>query len=183
VSTMPAWRVHLPTALETRVRAWARAEPSGPWPSARAVSALVEEGSVRAGPARATGSGQGLPLLAAQPLRWSGLDLEVECRAAGDGRVECDLVAPPWDEIVDAPATEDGWWDLVDAFLAAVDARHGAIVDGEAVDPDDPSAASLGARVRRHLGVLVPDHLAAAGGAAADAYRTLPRSGRTLLLR
>lgn len=182
-TTTPAWRVHLPTALETRVRAWARADPAGPWPSALAVSALRGEGALPAGPARAAGTGRGLPLLAAQPLQWAGLELDVECRAAGDGLVECDLAAPPWDDIAATEATEDGWWELADAFLAAVDARHGAIVDGEAVDPADPTAASLRARLRRHLALLVPEHLAAAGGADADVYRTLPRSGRAVLLR
>jgi hypothetical protein len=182
-ATAPAWRVHLPTALETRVRSWARADPAGPWPSARAVSALLAEGATRAGRPRAVGAGRGLPLVAAQPLRWAGLELEVECRAAGDGLVECDLAAPPWDGIAAADATEDGWWELVDAFLAAVDARHGAIVDGEAVDPVEPSAESLRARLRRHLALLVPEHLATAAGADAAVYRTLPRSGRAVLLR
>ncbi|HEX3604768.1 MAG TPA: hypothetical protein VH134_02510 [Candidatus Dormibacteraeota bacterium] len=179
----PAWAVHLPTALETRVRSWTEHHARDPWPSARALSALVAEGATRDGPPRTAGAGRGLPILSAQRLRWCELDLEMEFHAGRDARVECNLIAPSWDELAAAPTTEDAWWELVDAFCAAVDARHGAVVDGEALDPDEPTPAGLAARLRRHLGLLVPEHLAAAAGSRADAYRILPRSGLTLLLR
>ena len=179
----PAWAVHLPTALETRVRVWAMHDPGAPWPSARALSALVAGGAGRDGPPRTAGAGRGLPLLAAQRLHWCGLGLEIEFHAGRDARVECNLIAPSWDELAAAPTDEDAWWELVDAFCAAVDARHGAVVDGEAVDPQEPTAAGVASRLRRHLGLLVPERLVPTVGAAADAYRVLPRSGLTLLLR
>jgi hypothetical protein len=177
------WRVHLPTALETRVRVVGRHDPGAPWPSARALGAALAAGAARSGPPRTVGGGRGLPLITGQPLRWAGVDLELECVADRCGVVECDLVAPPWDELVTAAAGEEEWWELVDAVLAAVDARHGAVVDGEALDPADPSPALLRVRLRRHLGVLVPEHLAADAGTGAVAYRSLPRSGLVLLLR
>jgi hypothetical protein len=175
--------VHLPTALETRVRAVCPHQPGGPWPSARALTAALGAGARRSGPPRTVGAGRGLPLITGQPLLWAGVDLELECHAHPSGVVESDLVAPPWDELVTAAAAEEEWWELVDAVLAAVDARHGAVLDGEALDIAEPSAALLGARLRRHLGVLVGEHLAGAAGAAAVGYRSLPRSGLVLLLR
>ena len=186
--TLPAavcarWRVHLPTALETRVRAVGRADHRDPWPSARALDALLAAGAVRAGPPRAVGAGAGPPLIASQQLRWEGVEVEVECVAMAEGVVESNLVAPPWDELARSAAGEEAWWELVDAFLAAVDARHGALVDGEAVELEDPNPATLHARLRRHLALLVPEWLAGAAGAAADVYRTLPHSGLVVLLR
>jgi hypothetical protein len=177
------WRVHLPTALETRVRAVSRAGPRDPWPSARALDALLAAGAERDGPPRTAGAGAGRPLIAAQRVRWAGLELEVECVAMTQALVECNLIAPPWDELTGGAEGEDAWWDLADGFLAAVDARHGALVDGEAVELDDPTPATLAASLRRHLGVLVPEWLAGSAGAAADAYLTLPRSGLVVLLR
>jgi hypothetical protein len=181
--TAPSWRVHLPTALETRVRAVSRVDPRAPWPSSRAVAALLDAGAARSGAPRSVGAGRGLPLIASQPLRWAGVEVEVECLALGGGAVECNLVAPPWDELVAADASEEAWWELVDGVLAAVDARHGAVVDGEPVDLAEPSSATLRARLRRHLGLLVADDLAPAAGAGACVYRRLPRSGLALLLR
>jgi hypothetical protein len=178
----PRWRVHLPTAGETRVRAVSRVDPGAPWPSSRALAALLRAGAVRSGPPRSLGAGRGLPLIASQPVRWAGMEIEVECLVQGPGAVECNLVAPPWDELVAAEATEEAWWELVDGMLAAVDARHGAIVDGEAVALDEPSPATLRARLRRHLGLLVGAELVAAAGAAACAYRALPASGLLVLL-
>lgn len=179
----PSWRVHLPTALETRVRALSRVDPGAPWPSSRAVAALLDAGAVRSGPPRSVGAGRGLPLIASHPLRWAGVEVEVECLLLGAGAVECNLVAPPWDELAAADAPEEAWWELVDGVLAAVDARHGALVDGEAVDLGEPSPVTLRARLRRHLGLLVSDDLVAAAGAGACLYRRLPRSGLALLLR
>jgi hypothetical protein len=186
VSIAPAstdWRVHLPTALETRVRAVGRADPGAPWPSARALDAMLAAGAARSGPPRAVGAGRGLPLIASQSLRWSGVELEVECLAHPDGLVESALAAPPWDELAGAAATEAAWWGLVDGFLAAVDARHGAVTDGEALDPSEPSPRMLPARLGRHLGLLVAERLAATAGTRACAYASLPRSGLVLLLR
>ena len=104
-------------------------------------------------------------------------------RRDGGGLTECNLVAPPWDELTRSAAEEAAWWELADGFLAAVDARHGAIVDGEAADLDDPTPRTLHARLRRHIALLVPEWLAGPAGAAADAYRTLPRCGLVVLLR
>jgi len=188
VSAPPAtgtdWWVHLPTALETRVRAVGGADARDPWPSARALSALLAEGAVRTGPPRSVGAGSGVPLFTSQTLRWAGVEVELECLVMAPGVVESNLVAPRWDELATAGTTEAAWWELVDAFLAAVGARHGAEVDGEALDLEEPTAtAALRARLRRHLGVLVREPLAGAAGSAACVYRTLPRSGLVLLLR
>ncbi|HEX6492175.1 MAG TPA: hypothetical protein VF112_01620, partial [Candidatus Dormibacteraeota bacterium] len=131
----------------------------------------------------AVGPGAGRPLIASQRLRWAGVELEVECVAMGEDLVESNLVAPAWDELSGGDADEEAWWELADTFLAAVDARHGALVDGEAVELDEPAPATLQAALRRHLGLLVPEWVAASAGAAADAYRTLPRSGLVVLLR
>ncbi|TMD07239.1 MAG: hypothetical protein E6J03_04330 [Chloroflexi bacterium] len=177
------WRVHLPTALETRVRAIGVADPRDPWPSARALDALLAAGAVREGPPRAVGAGAGPPLIASQRLCWAGVELEVECVAMAEGVMESNLVAPSWDELTRSAAGEDAWWELADAFLAAVDARHGALVDGEAVEVEEPTPSTLRARLRRHLGLLVPESVAGGAGAAADAYRWLPRSGLVVLLR
>jgi hypothetical protein len=179
----PSWRVHLPTALETRVRAVSRPDPGAPWPSSRALAALLHAGAVRSGPPRSVGAGRGLPLVASQPLSWAGVEVELECLVLGRDAVECNLVAPPWDELARADAPEEAWWELVDAVLAAVDAGHGALVDGEAVDLDEPSPATLRARLRRHLGLLVAADLASGAGADACAYRWLPASGLVVLLR
>jgi hypothetical protein len=178
-----AWRVHLPTALETRVRAVGIADPGAPWPSARALDVLLATGAARCGPPRAVGAGRGLPLIASQALRWAGVELEVECVAHPAGLVESALTAPTWDELAGAAATEAEWWELVDGFLAAVDAHHGAVTDGEALDPSEPSLRTLPARLGRHLGLLVGEPLATAAGSWAAAYRRLPRSGLVLLLR
>jgi hypothetical protein len=177
------WRVHLPTALETRVRAIGLADPRDPWPSARALDALLAAGAVRDGPPRAVGAGAGPPLIASQRLRWAGVDLEVECVAMAEGVMESNLVAPSWDELTRSAAGEDAWWELGDAFLAAVEARHGALVDGEAVELEEPTPSTLQARLRRHLGLLVPEWVAAAAGPAACAYRWLAQSNLVLLLR
>ena len=179
----PSWGVHLPTAVETRVRTHTWVDPGAPWPSSRAVAALQGAGAVRSGPPRSAGSGRGLPLVAAQSLRWAGVDLEVECLVAGRGVVESNLVAPPWDELVIAEATEEAWWELVDGFLAAVDARCGAVVDGEAVDLEVPSPATLRTWLRRHVGILVDEELACVAGSDACIYRRLEASGLVVLLR
>jgi hypothetical protein len=178
-----AWHVHLPTALETRIRAVGRADPGAPWPSARALDVLLAAGAARCGPPRAVGAGRGLPLIASQALRWAGVELEVECVAHPAGLVESALAAPTWDELAGGAATEAEWWELVDGFLAAVDAHHGAVTDGEALDPSEPLPRTLPARLGCHLGLLVGEPLAAAAGSRAAAYRRLPRSGLVLLLR
>ena len=97
--------------------------------------------------------------------------------------MESNLVAPSWDELTRSAAGEEEWWELADAFLAAVDGRHGALVDGEAVELEEPTPSTLRTRLRRHLGLLVPESVAGGAGAAADAYRRLPRSGLVVLLR
>jgi hypothetical protein len=175
--------VHLPTALETRVRVVGGVDARDPWPSARALSVLLAAGAVRSGPPRSVGAGSGPPLIASQSLRWAGVELELECVAHPPGLMESNLVAPPWDELAVAETTEAAWWELVDAFLVAVDAGHGAIVDGEALELEGPSPATLPARLRRHLGLLVREPLAGAAGAGACVYRRLPQSGLVLLLR
>jgi hypothetical protein len=179
-----AWRIHIPTAVETRVQAIGHdGDGRGPWPSARALDALRELGAARSGPPRSLGTGRGTPLVASQVMAWAGVELEVECRVHPSGMLEAALTAPPWDVLVTAEATEEEWWELVDAFLEAVDARHGAVGDGEALAPDEPSPAALRSRLLHHLGVLVDGRLAEVATPAADAYRTLERSGLVLLLR
>jgi hypothetical protein len=126
-----------------------------------------------------------MPLIADYPLTWRGSEIRLEGLhhvAAGLG--EAALTAPPWDELVAGEADEAAFWELVDEFGAAVEARFGAIVDGE---PIELEAAGEGAgwrrRLRRSLGLLLPEEEAGWLSAEAAVYRALPRSGLLVLLR
>jgi hypothetical protein len=126
-----------------------------------------------------------VPLIADYQLAWRGNQLHLEGLhhvAAGVG--EAALTAPPWDELVAGEADEAAFWELVDEFAAAVEARFGAIVDGE---PIELEAAGEGAgwrrRLRGSLGLLLPEGDAGWLSAEAAVYRSLPRSGLLVLLR
>jgi hypothetical protein len=177
-----AWSIHLPTADETCVRLRLRPRHErDPWPFSLAITELARLGAAGEGRFRAVGSGHGEPLIAAHELRWRRCPVHVETLATRDGTREAALSLPSWDEMCDAAeATESDFWELVDGFAAALDAEHGAIVDGEPLCAAGSAAASLD----RHLAVLVPAHVAA--GVApwrAARYRDLPRSGLSVLLR
>jgi hypothetical protein len=187
--TAAAWAIHLPTADETCVRVSLR--PRGerdPWPFSLALTELAGLGAVGEGRFRALGSGHGEPLLASQELAWRGCAVHLETLVARDGSREAALALPSWDELCDqSDAGEDDFWELVDAFAGAMGAAHGAIVDGEPLDPS-PLDAEAGAGwerlLDRHLALLVPEHVAAGlRGCRAVHYRDLPRSRLAVLLR
>jgi hypothetical protein len=182
-----AWSVHLPTAGETCVRVCLRPREAGdPWPFSLVLTELARLGAVGEGRFRALGSGHGEPLLAAQELRWRRCPAHLETLVGRDGRREAALSLPSWDEMcTQAEATEEDFWDLVDGFAAAVDAEHGAIVDGEPLELEAPREPRGWEPVlARHLAVLVPVGLAGAvpAGRAAH-YRDLSHSGLAVLLR
>lgn len=172
----PPWAIHLPTADATCVRLRLRPRDEGaPWPFTLALTDLGRLGAVAAERFRSLGRGRGEPALASQELLWRGCPVHLET-AAG----EASLALPAWDEMAETEATEDGFWELVDTFAAAVGAGHGAIGDGEALDP--PGAAWEGT-IGRHLALLLPPLDAAElGGWRADRYRELPLSGLAVLL-
>ncbi len=174
---MSTWSVHLPTAGETCVRL--RLRPRGerdPWPFTLAVTELGRLGAEGEGRFRSLGSGRGEPLLASQELRWRDCPVHLETLRTADGEREAALALPSWDEICEqSSASEADFWELVDGFAAAVDAEHGAIVDGEPL---------AGPAIEEHVAVLVAQHGAAElTGWRAARYRDLPRSGLAVLLR
>lgn len=176
---MSAWSVHLPTADETCVRL--RLRPRGerdPWPFSLALTELARLGAVGEGRFRAVGSGHGEPLIASHELQWHRCPLHVETLATRDGTREAALALPSWDELCEhSDATEDDFWALVDGFAAAVDAEHGAIVDGEALPATTPV-------IEDHLAVLLPTGAATPRETwRAAPYRELPRSGLSVVLR
>jgi hypothetical protein len=187
--TTAAWAIHLPTADQTCIRVSLRPRDlRDPWPFTLALSELQGLGAVGEGRFRALGSGHGEPLLASQELTWRGCPVHLETLRGRDGSREAALALPSWDELCDqSDAVEDDFWDLVDAFAAAVGAGHGAIVDGEPLAPVPPPAETPAAWQRlldRHLALLVPEPIAAAlSGCHAVQYRDLPRSGLAVLLR
>jgi len=171
------WSIHLPTADATCVRLRLRPRDEGaPWPFTLALTELGRLGAVAAERFRSLGRGRGEPLLASQELLWRGCPVHLET-AAG----EASLALPAWDRMAETEANEDGFWELVDTFAAAVGARHGAIGDGEALAP--PGAAWQGA-IERHLALLLPPAVAGDLGTwRVDRYRELPLSGLAVLLR
>jgi hypothetical protein len=187
-----SWSIHLPTADETCVRLRLRPrDDRDPWPFSLAITELGRLGVEGEGRFRALGSGHGEPLVASHELRWRDCPVHMETLRTRDGAREAALALPSWDEMCEeSSATEEDFWELVDGFAAAVDAEHGAIVDGEPLDApparvsagDQPDAAAP--RIERHLAVLVPQHAARhlAGWRAAH-YRDLPRSGLAVLIR
>jgi hypothetical protein len=183
-----SWSIHLPTADETCVRLRLRPrDERDPWPFSLVLTELARLGAAGEGRFRALGSGHGEPLLASQELVWRGCPVHVETLVARDGSREAALALPSWDEMCHrADATEDDFWELVDCFAAAVDAEHGAIVDGEplSADLDHTARPAVELALARHLAVLVP--AASADGVAASRaahYRDLPGSGLAVLLR
>jgi hypothetical protein len=177
---MSAWSIHLPTAGETCIRLRLRPRDArDPWPFSLALTELARLGAAGEGRFRALGSGHGEPLIAAHELSWRRCALHVETLATNDGTREAALALPSWDELCEqSEATEDDFWDLVDGFAAAVDAEHGAIVDGEPLPTAGPPD------IEHHVAVLVPTHLADHPDPRRAAhYRDLPRSGLSVLLR
>lgn len=176
-----SWSIHLPTADETCIRLRLRPrDERDPWPFSLAITELGRLGAEGEGRFRALGSGHGEPLLASHELRWRDCPVHMETLRSGDGTREAALALPSWDEMCDqVDATEDDFWELVDGFAAAVDAAHGAIVDGEPLDAPPAQPA-----IERHLAVLVPQSGAVElTGWRAAHYRDLPRSGLAVLLR
>jgi hypothetical protein len=183
-----AWSVHLPTADQTCVRL--ALPPRGerdPWPFTLAVTALARAGARGDERFRALGAGRGDPLIASQQLTWRGCPLHLETVVLGSsgGAAEVALALPSWDEMTaTAEATEDAFWDLVDAVAAAVSAVHGAIGDGEPLGPAPNGPAALARALALHPALLVDGPVVAEGaGWRAAHYRELPASGLHVLLR
>ena len=182
---MPGWRVHIPTADETCVRVRC-ADPEGgaPWPLPRA---MVELGRLGLRPTerfRSLGAGRGRPLLHSQEAEWRGLPVHLESLVTGSGGVvEAALALPGMDEVVER-VDELSWWELLDTFAASVDAVHGALVDGEAVELE-PAAddASWRRRLGDHLGLLVPESAASGWEPLGAVYTSLPVSRLAVVLR
>jgi hypothetical protein len=133
---------------------------------------------------RSLGSGKGRPLLHSQAAEWHGLAVHLESVVTSAGEVvEAALALPGMDEVV-LCVDEDQWWELVDAFAAAVDATHGALVDGEPVELT-PAGTELGwrRRIGDHFGLLLPEGTEVAWDGTAAVYTTLPSSGLAVVLR
>ena len=179
------WAVHLPTADQTCVRlAIAPRGPADPWPFTVAVTELGRLGATGRERFRSLGRGTGEPLLASQELAWHGCSLHLESRLDREGRGELSLELPCWDELCQRDATEDDFWDLVDALAAAASPTHGAVTDGEALDPAPPrTRAECERALDRHLALLLPPGSAELSASRAARYRELPRSGLAVLLR
>ena len=181
----PLWRVHIPTVDETCVRVRCR-QPAGtgPWPVSRALAELSRLGVRPSDRFRSLGSGRGQPLIHAQEATWRGLAVHLESVTTSGGRVvEAALALPAMDEVVGG-VDEDSWWELVDTFAAAVDAVHGALVDGEPVDLEPAvSARDWRRRVADHVGLLLPARAEVAWEASASPYTALPLSGLSVVLR
>jgi hypothetical protein len=182
---LPLWRVHIPTVEESCIRVRCRRPAgTGPWPLSSALTELSRLGMRATARFRSLGRGRGQPLIHSQEAAWRGLDVHLESVVTSGGAVvEAALALPPMDEVV-RRAGEDDWWELVDAFAVAVDADHGALVDGE---PLELEAAESGRDWRRrigdHLALLLPAGVEASWGAAACAYARLPGSGLSVVLR
>jgi hypothetical protein len=180
-----AWRVHLPTVNETGVRVRCAPYHQGaPWPLSRAIVDLGRMGVRPTERFRSLGAGHGQPLIHSQEAEWRGLAVHLEAIADRTGTVESTLALPSMDEILRAGVEESEWWGLVDAFCAAVDALHGAIVDDEAVELEAPAdRLAWGRRLSDHLGLLVPEDVELPWRPYAEAYTTLPLSRLTVVLR
>lgn len=181
-----SWRVHIPTAAETclRVRCGQGASGGG-WPLPRA---LVELGRLGLQPTerfRSLGAGRGRPLLHSQEAEWRGLPAHIESVVSERGAVvEAALALPGMDQMVEE-VDEASWWELADTFCAAVDAVHGAVVDGEPLEMEPPDGAEgWRRRLGDHLALLVPDAVPeAAWGPAGAVYTSLPMSRLAVVLR
>lgn len=185
IEVRPRWDVSIPTVVETRIVL--AAPPGGPWALSRVLSELAHHGLRPRERFRSLGSGRGVPLVHSQEVSWRGLDAELEAISSRDRSqpVEVSLTLPPHRTIVEAEdVSEADLWGLMDAMAAAVDARHGALVDGEPLDLRLPEGArAWDERFRRHLGLLVPDAVAELWRPARFPYRALERSRLLLVLR
>jgi hypothetical protein len=184
MTTTTRWRIHIPTADETCIRLRLRPrDERDPWPFSLAITELARLGAAGEGRFRALGSGHGEPLIASHELRWRNCPVHVETLKARDGTREAALSLPSWDEMCEQPeATEDDFWELVDGFAAALDAEHGAIVDGEPLS--DAAGHAWHDAIDTHVALLVPAVAAAdLQPARAAHYHDLPRSGLAVLLR
>jgi hypothetical protein len=183
--SLPLWRVHIPTADESCVRVRCR-QPAGtgPWPLSTAITELARLGLHVTERFRSLGTGRGQPLIHAQEASWRGLPVHLESVVTSGGAVvEAALALPGMDEVV-LRVDEDSWWELVDAFVAAVDATHGALVDGEPVDlTPPPSPRGWRRRIGDHLALLVPSAAEVSWAPAGSLYMSLPSSRLQVVLR
>lgn len=185
IEAPPRWYVSLPTVLETRITV---ATPPGVTPAlGRVLSQLEEEGVRPSDGFHAPGSGQDPPLVLSQEAIWRGLPIELEAIASRDRETpaEVSLALPCHEELAAcAEVREADLWRLVDVFADAVDARHGAVLDGEQLNLAQP-VDRLGwhERFELHCGLLVPPSVAEVWSPAATPYWTLDRSGLLLVLR
>jgi len=182
---VPEWGVHIPTADETCARVRCRdPEGSAPWPLSRAMVDLGRLGLLPTERFRSLGSGRGRPLLHSQEAQWRGLPVHLESLVLSSGGVvEAALALPGMDEVVEQ-VDETCFWELIDTFAAAVDAAHGALVDGEPLELE-PAADGPGWRRRLgdHVGLLVPDSTGTDWGPLGAVYTSLPVSRLTVVLR
>jgi hypothetical protein len=184
IAVASGWRVHAGTAGATVVRLVSRPGSGGGWAVARLLAGAAGLGASAAASHRALGAGTGPPLIHSAALRWRGCDLHLECHHdPAARRDELSLELPGWDELAALVPDESLLWELLDAAAVAVDAEHGCIGDGEALDPDLPAdERGWRRRCRSHLGVLAPERVEGAGSEAAS-YLVLPLSGLRVLLR
>jgi hypothetical protein len=181
----PLWRVHIPTVDESCVRVRCRRPAgAGPWPLSTALAEMGRLGLRPTDRFRSLGRGRGQPLIHSQEADWRGLAVHLESLVTSGGDVvEAALALPGMDEVV-CRVGEDEWWELVDVFATAVDAAHGALVDGEPLDLEPAgSAPDWHRRIGDHLALLLPPEADAEPGPAACAYTTLPASGLLVVLR
>ncbi len=188
-SPAPAWRCCWPTVDETTLSLCVPTGPDGPWLIGRALDVIRAGGDT--GPARqdqgryATGRRRGAPLLLGEPLTWCGVDAVVEAtQPDGQPTGELTLRLPPWDRLAAAVA-ESALWELADALAAELRAACGIVDDGRAVGfPDLLDPRRTAARLqRRHLGIIVPPPWLPLLRPGSTAYRALPESGLTVVLR
>ncbi len=184
-ASAPLWRVHIPTVDESCVRVRCR-QPAGagPWPLSIALTELGQLGLQVSERFRSLGTGRGQPLVHAQEASWRGLAVHLESVVTSGGAVvEAALALPGMDEVV-LRVDEDAWWELVDVFATAVDATHGALVDGEPVDLTPPaSPRGWRRRIGDHLALLIPSGSATGWAPVASLYTRLPSSRLEVVLR
>lgn len=184
-ASVPLWRVHIPTVDESCIRVRCR-QPAGagPWPLSIALTELGRLGLRVSERFRSLGTGRGQPLVHAQEASWRGLAVHLELVVTSGGAVvEAALALPGMDEVV-LRVDEDLWWELVDVFATAVDATHGALVDGEPVDLTPPASPhGWRRRIGDHLALLVPSGTDAGWAPVGSLYTSLPSSRLEVVLR
>jgi hypothetical protein len=180
------WTVHLGTAGVTEVQlACSPRRDDDPWLLSRALNDLLALGLQRADRPHAVGAGSGQPILHRQSLRFGGCEVELRAQHLRDGSDEVTLTLPSWDELISMIGDEDQLWEWCDAVAVACDAAYGVIGDGEPLQRvASEDVAGLTSLLRRHLGLLLPEHVAAAlPRAACGTLRTLPASGLVVVVR